>query len=74
LRIGRYRFFFFSNEGSEPTHVHIESGDEYAKFWIEPVSLAKSVGYSASELKEIGRLVGKHKSLIKEKWDEYFGD
>lgn len=74
LRVGKYRFFFFSNEGAEPAHVHIESGDEYAKFWIEPVGLAKSVGYSARELNEIGRIVGKHKKLIKEKWDEHFGD
>ena len=73
LRVGRYRFFFFSNEGAEPEHVHIESGDEYAKFWIEPVGLARSVGYSASELNVIERLVEKHKDLIKEKWDEYFG-
>ena len=55
-------------------HVHIESGGEYAKFWIEPVGLAKSVGYSASELNGIERLVRKHKNLIKEKWDEYFGN
>jgi hypothetical protein len=74
LRVGKYRFFFFSNEGAEPAHIHIESGDEYAKFWIEPVGLVKSVGYSASELNEIERLVGKHKGLIKEKWDEYFGN
>jgi hypothetical protein len=71
--VGRYRFFFFSNEGTEPMHVHVESGDEYAKFWLEPVGLARSVGYSASELNEIERLVVKHKDLIKEKWNEHFG-
>ena len=54
-------------------HVHVESGDEYAKFWIEPVGLVRSVGYSASELNEIERLVVKHKDLIKEKWNEHFG-
>ena len=73
LRVGRYRFFFFSNEGGEPAHIHVESGDEYAKFWIEPVGLARSVGYNANELAEIEKLVRKHRELIKEKWDEHFG-
>jgi hypothetical protein len=27
LRIDGYRFFFFSNEGNEPVHIHVESGD-----------------------------------------------
>ncbi len=31
-RIGAYRFFFFSNEGTEPPHVHVEREDALAKF------------------------------------------
>ncbi|MGV8124631.1 MAG: DUF4160 domain-containing protein [Candidatus Xenobiia bacterium LiM19] len=38
FRSGSYRFFFFSNENDEPKHIHIESSDKYAKFWIEPVN------------------------------------
>jgi len=38
------RFFFFSNEGTEPPHIHIERGDGYAKFWLEPVELVDAVG------------------------------
>jgi len=30
--------------------------DNYAKFWLEPVALAKSVGYSAREISEIKKL------------------
>ena len=39
LRVGRYRFFFFSNEGHEPVHIHVEKGEKYAKFWLKPISL-----------------------------------
>ncbi|MCI0405089.1 MAG: DUF4160 domain-containing protein, partial [candidate division Zixibacteria bacterium] len=39
-RIKGFRFFFFSNEGHEPPHIHVEHGDKYAKFWLEPVELA----------------------------------
>jgi hypothetical protein len=35
LRVSGYRFFFFSLEGSEPAHIHIEHGDKLAKFWLD---------------------------------------
>jgi hypothetical protein len=53
LRIDGYRFFFFSNEGNEPVHIHVESGDGYCKYWINPVSLAYSTGYNSTELTRI---------------------
>lgn len=40
LRIGPYRFFFYSQEGDEPPHIHIEDGDRTAKYWLTPVELA----------------------------------
>ena len=72
LRIGAYRFFFFSNEAGEQPHIHVESGDEYAKFWIAPVALARSVGYNARELHRIRELVEEHQELFEGKWHEYF--
>ena len=34
FRYGGFRFFFFSREGTEPRHVHVEQADRYAKFWL----------------------------------------
>ena len=73
LRRKGFRFFFFSNEVNEPAHIHVESDDKYAKFWLEPVQLAKSVGYSARELSEIRNLVTENVGVLRRKWDEYFG-
>jgi len=72
LKIGKFRFFFFSNEDSEPMHIHIESNEKYAKFWLEPVQLARSIGYNAKELNEIRGLVLENLNRLKEKWNEYF--
>jgi len=72
LKIGKFRFFFFSNEDSEPMHIHIESNEKYAKFWLEPVQLARSIGYSAKELNEMRGLVLENLNLFREKWNEYF--
>ena len=73
MRIKGFRFFFFSNEAGEPIHIHVESDDKYAKFWIEPVHLAKSVGYSAKELRELRSLIVDNIETLKRSWHEYFG-
>jgi hypothetical protein len=72
MRIDGYRFFFFSNEGNEPVHIHVESGDGYCKFWVKPVSLAYSTGYNSSELNKIRKLVEEHSNVIETSWNEFF--
>ena len=73
LRVGRYRFLFFSNEGHEPPHIHVKAGSDEAKFWLTPVQLAANYGFSGRELTEIERLVDQHRDMFLEAWDEYFG-
>lgn len=70
--IGKYRLFFFSNEGNEPLHVHVESDDCYAKFWLRPIALAAAVGYTARELGQLRRLVEANRQLIEDRWNEHF--
>lgn len=72
LRIRGHRFFFFSNEGNELPHIHVETAENYAKFWLNPVTLAKSVGYNAKELRRLRKLVEEYSNLFQEKWDEFF--
>ena len=73
LRVGAHRFFFFSNEGYEPSHIHVETAENYAKFWLKPVVLARSVGYNARELRELRRLVETNRELFLRRWNEHFG-
>jgi len=74
LLTGGYRFFFFSNEGSEPRHVHVESGQGYAKLLLDPVEVLVSMGYNGSELTALRQLVKENAGLFKESWDAYFGE
>jgi hypothetical protein len=50
LRFEGFRFFFYSLEGHEPPHIHVEHGDNVAKYWLRPVALAESYGFRAHEL------------------------
>jgi len=72
MRLGKYRFFFFSNEGTERRHIHVESDDYHAKFWLDPIDLAKSVGYKERELREIQELIQENIQIFKAKWDAHF--
>jgi hypothetical protein len=54
LRVRGYRFFFFSREGQEPAHIHVQRAECYAKYWLTPVSLARNYGFRSHELTELG--------------------
>ena len=74
LRSGPYRFYFYSHEPDEPPHVHIDRDDSSAKFWLQPVSLARNRGFSARELRQLQGLVEQHQAELMEAWNEYFDD
>jgi hypothetical protein len=38
MRIGPYRFHFYSRENNEPPHIHVTREEMEAKFWLRPVS------------------------------------
>ena len=67
-----FRFFFFSNEGTEPPHVHVEHGDGYAKFWLDPISVAYNNGCAGHEVNKVEKLVEIHQEQFLEAWHEYF--
>lgn len=74
LIIGPYRFFFYSGDREEPKHIHIERDDKIAKFWIDPVRLQVSGGFSRVELDKIQKLVIANNKIFKETWDAYFNN
>ena len=72
LRSGPYRFFFYAGDRHEPTHVHVERDAAQAKFWLEPISLQSSTGFSRSDLNAIYRLIEQNHPLLLQHWHDYF--
>ncbi len=70
-RIGPYRFFFYSNEGDEPPHIHVRRERMLAKFWLREVSLASSRGFAAHELREIEAIVVSRRLQFLKAWNEH---
>ncbi len=73
LTVRGYRFFFFSMEGRELPHIHVAHAGRYAKFRLEPVSVADVRGFRGHEMTEIRRIVMEKEQFFLEKWHEYFG-
>ena len=72
LRSGPYRFFFFSSDRGEPTHVHVGRDRKTAKFWLEPVQLEYNLGFATNELNKISALVQEHQAELVKAWHDYF--
>jgi hypothetical protein len=73
LRIGPFRFYFFSHEPNEPPHVHVDRDAATIKVWLEPVEVAKSRGFRAHEIGGIVKMVEDNRERLLEAWHEYFG-
>ena len=72
LRVDGHRFFFYSNEGSEPPHIHVQKADKYAKFWLQPIRVAESVGYTGKEIRHLQDIITEHLQLLLEAWHDHF--
>ena len=72
LEDGPYTFIFFSSDKGEPPHIHVKRERRIAKFWLNPVAMAKSRGFPGHELNHIARLVAKHEPTLLEAWHDYF--
>ena len=71
--IGPYKLFFYSAEGNEPPHVHVRRERETAKFWLVPLRVARSRGFSDRELRIIQKMIEENRESIMEAWHEHFG-
>ena len=73
FRDGPFRFFFFSREEAR-IHVHVQSPDGEAKFWIEPeITLARNYGLGDQDLSHVLELIVEHEQEIRDAWTSHFG-
>ncbi|MEK7404789.1 MAG: DUF4160 domain-containing protein [Acidobacteriota bacterium] len=73
LRVGPYRFYFYSHDMREPPHIHVDRERRSAKFWLRPPAVARNLGFGAVELRKLQSLVEEHQRELVEAWNGYFG-
>lgn len=68
-----YRYFFFSSEGNERPHIHVQKDDKACKFWLMPeVRFAKNEGFKLHELRRIEAIILENRDIFLGRWHEFF--
>jgi len=68
-----FRFYFYSSEGNEPPHVHVQKADAEGKIWLEPLfERVYMHGFTKQEEKKLLEIADRHKEEFKKVWHEYF--
>ncbi len=71
FRDGSLRYFFSREEPR--MHVHVQSPDGEAKFWMEPsIELDQNYGLTARQLKAALKAIQEHEHEIREAWASHF--
>ncbi len=70
LRIKGYKFWFYQADLEEPPHVHIGKAGKEAKYWLDPIALARTRGFRDHELNQIEKILTKYRDRILAAWQE----
>jgi len=71
LRVLGFRFYFFSQEGNEPPHVHIDKDAGTLKVWLDDLSVASSEGLKPAEIRAALRITREYRIVLLETWHEF---
>jgi hypothetical protein len=68
LRMKGYKFLFYEADLDEPSHIHIGKEGKEAKFWLEPVEMARTGRFKPIQLREIKRIIDEHRDDLVRAW------
>lgn len=75
LMIFGWRFFFYSNEGNEPIHIHCQKGEAEGKYWLDTEAFeaveARSYNMSPADKRMVRRIIFAHFDYIVQEWDRF---
>jgi hypothetical protein len=70
LRARGYRFWFYEADLDEPAHVHVGKEGQEAKYWLDPVRMARAGRFKPVDLREIERIVHDNLDFLLNAWKE----
>ena len=75
LLVRGWRFFFYSNEGQEPPHIHVKRDSAQAKFWLNIESLGVEQAYvrhmTQQEQRQVQQIISAHFEELLDAWQEF---
>ncbi len=73
LRVKGYKFWFYEADLGEPPHVHVGRESQEAKFWLDPVKVARTGTYKPVALREIERIIKDNRDFLLSAWEREQG-
>jgi hypothetical protein len=77
LYVQGWRFYFYSNEGGEPMHVHAAKGEAECKYWLHPdrFDIVEDFEHGCTPRlrREVRQIIFEHFDRIVAAWGERFG-
>lgn len=70
LRVRGYRFGFYEVDLDEPPHVQVGKYGNKAKFWVQPLALARAGRFRPRELCEIEDILEIYQADILAAWEQ----
>jgi uncharacterized protein DUF4160 len=71
LRVKGYKFFFYEADvANEPPHVHVGKEGNEAKFWLNPLKVAREGRFRQSDLREIERIIENNLEFLLGAWEK----
>jgi len=70
LRAKGYRFWFYEVDLDEPAHVHVAKEGLQAKYWLDPIALARAGRFKPVHLREIERIIRENISFLLSVWEK----
>lgn len=72
-----WRFYFYSNEGNEPMHIHAEKAERECKYWLDvdafEIRQAFAHNMSPRDTREVRQIVFQNFDYIVAEWRRIHG-
>jgi hypothetical protein len=70
LRVDGYRFWFYEADLDEPLHVHVGKEGKEAKYWLNPIRMARAGRFKPVDLREIERIINDNLDFLRSAWEQ----
>lgn len=75
LFIKGWRFFFYSDEGNEPIHIHCTKAGKRCKYWLNDdeynIVEAYALNMNPAEKRFVKKIIFEYFDYIIEQWNNY---
>ena len=75
LLVEGWRFFFYSDEGNEPIHIHVRKAEKECKYWLDAqrfdIREQFSFNMNQRDKRTVRRIIFEHFDLLVSAWNEF---